>query len=266
MATSVTMLRILGAGLLFATGGYHLDLYLTGFRFIPTIGPLFVVQAVVAFALAVAVLAVPSKMRFGGFSVQQLVAGGSALFAVGTLAGFLVTLSHGMFGFKEIRSTQGVVAGIIEIAAFLALGWVATADVSRPAAIGALLGAVAAAFAILLVVGEATATTTGGSTSGSTIPAGGNEITVVITSSFTFQPNDPRATPGEKILVKNEGGVAHTFSSLPGAPAAVAFTTGAIAPGGERVLLAPKTTGTFSFECLIHTFMRGTLTVSASAG
>jgi plastocyanin len=260
------MLRLLGVGLLFATGGYHLDLYLTGFRFVPTIGRLFIVQVVVAFALALAVLAVPSRMRFRGLALQQLVAGGSALFAIGTLAGFLVTLLHGMFGFKEVRSTQGIVAGIVEIAAFLALGWVATAEVSGPATRGALLGGVAALFAIVLIVAEVTASTTTGPTSGSTIPAGGKEITVVITNSFTFQPKDPKATVGEKILVKNEGGTAHTFSSLPGTPAASAFTTGAIAPGGERVLFAPKTTGTFGFECLIHTFMRGTLTVSASSG
>jgi hypothetical protein len=34
-------LRLAGAGLLIATGAIHLDLYLTGYRTIPTIGWLF---------------------------------------------------------------------------------------------------------------------------------------------------------------------------------------------------------------------------------
>jgi hypothetical protein len=41
--------------LLAVTGAIHLDLYLTGYRHIPTIGPLFLLQIIVAFALAVAV-------------------------------------------------------------------------------------------------------------------------------------------------------------------------------------------------------------------
>jgi plastocyanin len=167
-----------------------------------------------------------------------------------------------MFGFKDIRSIQGVVAGIIEIAAFLVLGWLATTQVRRPSARAAFLGAVALIFAILLTVGELTASTTSSSTTTPTVPSGASEITVII-KNFAFQPADPKVTPGEKILVKNEDGVAHTFSSMPGAAAATAFTTGAISPdGGQRVLVAPTKAGTYPFECLIHTFMKGTLTVS----
>src|SRR5690348_16823561 len=50
-------LRVAGAGLLTATAAMHLDLYLTGFRNIPTIGGLFLLQIIAAFALALAVLA-----------------------------------------------------------------------------------------------------------------------------------------------------------------------------------------------------------------
>jgi len=260
---TLTLLRVLGAGLLFATGGIHLDLYLTGYRFIPKIGPLFVLQVIAAFVLAVAVLAVPSKTRFRGAPIQQLVAGAGALFSVGTLAGFLVTLFHGMFGFKEIRSSIGIVAGIIEIVAFLSLGWVATTEVRPPAAKGVLLAPLAIVVAILLVAGEATASTAAGAGTGPKVP-GGSTIMVVI-KNFAFQPADPKATAGEKILVKNEDGVAHTFSSTPGAAAATAFTTGAIAPGATRALVAPSKAGTYPFECLIHTFMKGTLTVSAAS-
>src|SRR5437660_795413 len=51
------VLRVTGAGLLAATASIHLDLYLTGFKHIPTIGPLFLLQIIAGFALAVAVLA-----------------------------------------------------------------------------------------------------------------------------------------------------------------------------------------------------------------
>jgi hypothetical protein len=48
------LLRLAGAALLAATGGIHLDLYLTGYRHIPTIGWLFLLQVIAAFALAAA--------------------------------------------------------------------------------------------------------------------------------------------------------------------------------------------------------------------
>jgi hypothetical protein len=49
-------LRVAGAGLLAATGAIHLDLYLTGYRSIPVIGWLFLLQVIAAFGLAAAVL------------------------------------------------------------------------------------------------------------------------------------------------------------------------------------------------------------------
>src|SRR5580700_4358729 len=47
---------IAGAALLVASGAIHLDLYLTGYRTIPTIGPLFLLQVIAAFVLAAAIL------------------------------------------------------------------------------------------------------------------------------------------------------------------------------------------------------------------
>ena len=49
-----------GAGLLIATAAIHLDLYLTGYRTIPTIGWLFLLQVIAAFGLGLAVLAIPA--------------------------------------------------------------------------------------------------------------------------------------------------------------------------------------------------------------
>jgi hypothetical protein len=54
-----SLLRLAGAGLLAAGAAIHLDLYLIGYRFIPTIGGLFLVQVIVAFSFAIAVLTVP---------------------------------------------------------------------------------------------------------------------------------------------------------------------------------------------------------------
>jgi hypothetical protein len=55
-------LRLTGAGLLAATGAIHLDLYLTGYRSIPVIGWLFLLQVIAAFGLAAAALASGSRL------------------------------------------------------------------------------------------------------------------------------------------------------------------------------------------------------------
>jgi predicted lipoprotein with Yx(FWY)xxD motif len=105
-------LRVIGAGLLVATGAIHLDLYLTGYRTIPTIGWLFLLQIIAAFALGLIVLTFRSR----------LAAAGGAGFAVATLGGYLLSLRIGLFGFREVRTSAGIVAGVIEVAAFAALG------------------------------------------------------------------------------------------------------------------------------------------------
>src|SRR5690349_2760586 len=56
------MLRVAGAGLLIAAGAIHLDLYLTGYRTIPTIGWLFLLQVIAAFGLGLAVLATGGRL------------------------------------------------------------------------------------------------------------------------------------------------------------------------------------------------------------
>src|SRR5512133_175691 len=75
-------LRVAGGGLLVATAAIHLDLYLTGYRSIPTIGWLFLLQVISGFALA-------------------------------TLGGYLLSLWTGLFGFTEVRTTAGIVAGVM---------------------------------------------------------------------------------------------------------------------------------------------------------
>ena len=102
---------IAGAALLIASGAIHLDLYLTGYRSIPTIGWLFLLQVIAAYVLA---LAIP-------VTGHRLAAAAGAAFALGTLGGYLLSLKVGLFGFTEVRTTAGIVAGIIDVAAFAAL-------------------------------------------------------------------------------------------------------------------------------------------------
>jgi predicted lipoprotein with Yx(FWY)xxD motif len=117
-------LRVTGAGLLTASAGIHLDLYLTGYRSIPTIGWLFLLQVIAGFALAAVVLATRSR----------LAAAAGAAFALSTLGGYLLSVWIGLFGFKEVRTTAGIAAGLIEVAAFAALALAAlTVDPARVA-------------------------------------------------------------------------------------------------------------------------------------
>src|SRR5713101_226492 len=104
-------LLVAGAGLLAATGAIHLDLYLTGYRSIPTIGWLFLLQVIAGFVLAAAVLVTRSP----------LVAAAGAGFALATLGGYLLSVWIGLFGFREVRTTAGIAAGLIEVAAFAVL-------------------------------------------------------------------------------------------------------------------------------------------------
>ncbi|HEY2312919.1 MAG TPA: hypothetical protein VGH96_04850, partial [Streptosporangiaceae bacterium] len=109
------LLRVTGAGLLIATAAIHLDLYLTGYRTIPTIGWLFLLQIIAGFALGGLVLVTGSR----------LVAALGAGFALSTLGGYLLTVQFGLFGFREVRTTAGIVAGIIEVLAFAVLAFLA---------------------------------------------------------------------------------------------------------------------------------------------
>ena len=117
-------LRISGAVLLAVSAGIHLDLYLTGYRKIPTIGWLFLLQVIVGFMLTIAALVTRSR----------LAAAASAALALSTLAAYLLAVWIGLFGFKEIRTRAGLAAGLIEVAAFATLALAAvTADSARRA-------------------------------------------------------------------------------------------------------------------------------------
>jgi predicted lipoprotein with Yx(FWY)xxD motif len=120
------ILRVAGAGLLTAIAAIHLDLYLTGYRTIPTIGWLFLLQVIGAFGLALAVLAIPRRPA-AALLASRLAAAAGAGFALATLGGYLLSVWIGLFGFKEVRTTAGITAGLLEIAAFAVLAALALA-------------------------------------------------------------------------------------------------------------------------------------------
>ena len=119
-------LRAAGALLLAVSACIHLALYLTGYRSIPTIGWLFLLQVVVGFVLVVGALVTHSR----------LAAAAGAAFALSTLGCYLLAVWIGLFGFKEIRTRAGIAAGLIEVAAFATLALAALATSAAPEATG----------------------------------------------------------------------------------------------------------------------------------
>jgi predicted lipoprotein with Yx(FWY)xxD motif len=157
---------IAGAALLVASGAIHLDLYLTGYRSIPTIGWLFLLQVISAFGLAVAIPATGLRLAYAS----------GAAFAIGTLGGYLLSLWIGLFGFTEVRTTAGIVAGIIDVAAFavLAAGAVSGLQLGRHATgrsmggrILQAIGAISVVALALLIAAVATPKTQAAAASGS---------------------------------------------------------------------------------------------------
>jgi plastocyanin len=273
--------RALGGALLVATGGDHLDLYLTGYREIPTIGWMFAVQFAMAFTLGAALLALvfaretAGRRAVGFLSWQQVVSASGAVLTLGTLVLYLAALSFGIFGYREIRTTAGIFAASLEVVTFVLLGRVACEGL-RPGTPAGMVRAVLASVAVTLVVvaeagavlpaaptGQLTSAPPGQTKAAPDDPPGDPVVTIVI-KDFAFHPAQPVVHPGEAIVVENEDAVAHTFSSAPGVPRADAFTTGAIAPGHSVRITAPPNPGKYAFICLIHQFMMGMLVVSAS--
>jgi plastocyanin len=252
------------AGMLFATGGIHLDLYLTGYRFIPTIGALFILQVVAAVILGVAVIAVH----------RRIVAIAGALFALSTLGGYLLSLWIGLFGFKEVRTTAGIVAGVLEVGTFVLLGGVAARPVStstgagpqpdwlpdRVATVGkhsiAPIGIIVSLLLVITLI-SATSGETGSSGSPGAVTSG--NVARVTIHNFSFSPNHVVVRPGETIEITNHDGVAHTFSAMLGDKAT--FTTGPIVPNTTRTVVAPSIPGNYPYFCQIHPFMTGMLVV-----
>ena len=114
-------IRVGGAALLLATAAIHLLLWSDGYRDILWIGPLFLLNAIGAAVLAVAVLAAPGRWL-------PLVCAAGALLELGTLGGLVLSTTVGFLGFVETWAAPwAVTSAIVEAAAVLLLGGFALA-------------------------------------------------------------------------------------------------------------------------------------------
>ena len=114
----------LGAIAILVTGAVHLELWLWhGYRNIHVIGPLFLLNAVTAAALAVLLV-----VRGG-----LLIALAGLGYAASTLAAFLLSVYHGLFGFVDTpHGTPQTVAAVAEVAAIVLLGAAVAGSLIRP--------------------------------------------------------------------------------------------------------------------------------------
>lgn len=268
--------RVAGAALLAATAAIHLDLYVASYKLIPTIGFLFLLQVIAGFIIALAVLA----SRGLGLTVSAVIGAG---YMISTLAGYLLSLWIGLFGFKETRTTAGVVAGIVEVVGFGILLYLALhtipehgplAPVHRlrgmlPGGHQAAVSALSVVAAIVLGISVATATTAGGpsvaaqvgSGSGSGTSSGAVGLHMTI-KNFKFSPANPVLTPGEKVEVTNFDTAPHSVTAgTPNHEDAALFNTTLLPQNKTGFFIAPSKPGKYKFYCLIHFFMTGVITV-----
>ncbi|HEV2362313.1 MAG TPA: cupredoxin domain-containing protein, partial [Acidimicrobiales bacterium] len=239
------LLQLAGAGALLATAGIHLDLYLTGYRLIPTIGKLFLLQIVAAFAIAGSVLVLR----------RQLVALAAGMFSVSTLLGYFAFRIWTIFGFHEVSTTAGTVAGIVEGAGFAILVLYAWLLPSRGGRFSgqAFLGssAVKATFGVTLagltaaIVASGISSSPAAATKSPPATGHGRGATVTITmTGFAFSPATLTVAPGTRINVVDKDPVAHTVTATGGA-----FNTGNVGPGQSVTITAPSKAGSYPYIC-----------------
>jgi hypothetical protein len=119
----VTGLIVIGALFTAISGIIHISLYANyGYKVIPTIGPLFIAQGVVAILLALLVL--------GTRWLAATVA--AAGFLIATAAGLLITIYVGLFGFQEVWAAPWGVTSFVEELVGAALLLVAALLLLRP--------------------------------------------------------------------------------------------------------------------------------------
>jgi len=108
--------RLLAAGFVFAGGLIHYSLWSDGYRFIPSIGPLFLANLVVSVLVAVALLA----------SGRPAVLAAGAALSLGSLGALVASRTVGLLGFTESWTEQSFQVVAAEAAAVVALAMVAT--------------------------------------------------------------------------------------------------------------------------------------------
>jgi hypothetical protein len=111
--------RVIVAAAILVSGAVHLKLWADGFRDISVIGPLFLLNAVAALVIAVAVLLWRSWPPL-------LVAAG---FGASTLVAFVISATVGLFGVHEVWSGGYVItANVAELVALVVSAWALYAE------------------------------------------------------------------------------------------------------------------------------------------
>jgi hypothetical protein len=118
-------LFVIDAALLITSGAIHLHLWDIAYRHVATLGPLFLVQGIVAILMGLAILVTRNIL---------LVAAGAAL-CIGTIGGFILADTVGIFGFKlPYITTEAWTVLVVEIVAIIALAVTAAMLLRRRAA------------------------------------------------------------------------------------------------------------------------------------
>jgi hypothetical protein len=117
-------LRVSAAGLLIWIGYIHFLLWHEGYKYLPTSGPFFLVDAIAAVVLEIVLLAWP----------RVVVGIVSAGFVAGTIAALLISLWVGLFGFHESMSASFVVQSlwIESVTVVLLVAWSLIALATMP--------------------------------------------------------------------------------------------------------------------------------------
>jgi hypothetical protein len=131
---TLQLMRRVGVLAILVTGAVHLQQYLGDYQDIPTIGPLFLLNAIGAGVVAVGLLLPVERWlgeRRGEIAVGLLALGGLAI-GLGSLVGLYVAETSTLFGFSEgTLETVMWIAIVAEAAAVFTLGPVALANLGR---------------------------------------------------------------------------------------------------------------------------------------
>jgi plastocyanin len=85
-------------------------------------------------------------------------------------------------------------------------------------------------------------------------PSSRGEAMITI-QNFAFHPASMTVAPGTKITVVNKDTTTHTVT------AGSTFNTGDVAAGKTATFTAPSAARAYAYNCTIHPFMKGSLTV-----
>jgi hypothetical protein len=128
---TLQIMRRVGVIAILVTGAVHLQQYLGDYQAIPTIGPLFLLNAIGSGVVALGLL-IPIERWLGDRSVGLLALGGVAI-ALGALISLYIAETGTLFGFSEgTLATVMWIAIVAEAAAVVLLAPVAVANLRQP--------------------------------------------------------------------------------------------------------------------------------------